>query len=119
VAGDGIANSSTARVKIGNNAPTVAGDGPYTAFLNLPLSVPAAQGVMANDSDPDGDVLTARLVTGTTNGVISFHSDGSFTYVPSPGYSGNDTFVYVANDGVVDSQPQAVVIGVYGSLHVT
>ncbi len=118
-ASDGIANSSVARVKIGNTQPTGVNDGPYTAFLNQTLIVSAAQGVLANDQDAEGDKLTAHLLTGPTNGAMTLNSDGSFTYIPNGGYSGNDAFTYSANDGVTDSQPILATVGVYGFLHVT
>jgi VCBS repeat-containing protein len=117
-AGDGIALSAPARVKIGNTAPTVNNDGPYTAFLNQPLNISASQGVLANDQDADGDNLTARVVSSPSSGVVHMNADGSFTYAPNPGYSGNDTFTYVANDGLADSSPATVTVGVYGFLHV-
>lgn len=62
------------------------------------LSVPPL-GVLANDSDPDGDVLTAALVTGPTKGTLSLFPNGSFTYAPNVGATGTDTFVYRASDG--------------------
>src|SRR5262249_41548684 len=45
--------------------------------------------------------------------------DGSFTYIPHNGFSGNDAFTYAANDGLIDSAPALVTLGVYGFLNVT
>jgi VCBS repeat-containing protein len=61
------------------------------------LSV-AAPGVLANDSDVDGDTLTVVIMQGPVNGTLVFNSDGSFTYTPGPNYYGTDSFVYQASD---------------------
>ncbi|MGN7161280.1 Ig-like domain-containing protein [Sphingomonas sp. SAFR-052] len=56
--------------------------------------------VLSNDRDPEGKALTASLVDGPNNGTIQFSADGSFVYVPKAGWSGSDSFVYAASDGV-------------------
>lgn len=73
------------------------------------LSVPPL-GVLANDSDPDGDVLTAALVTGPTKGTLSLFPNGSFTYAPNVGATGTDTFVYQASDGLLLSGNATVTL---------
>ena len=55
--------------------------------------------VLANDSDPEGDPLTASLETSPTGGTILFNSDGSFTYTPNQGFVGTDSFTYRVSDG--------------------
>ena len=56
-------------------------------------------GVFANDSDVDGDPLSAALVSGPAHGALTFNSDGSFTYNPDADYSGGDSFEYKVSDG--------------------
>ncbi|HWB03937.1 MAG TPA: Ig-like domain-containing protein [Verrucomicrobiales bacterium] len=51
-------------------------------------------GVLSNDTDADGDPLTAQLRTGAAHGTVSLQSDGAFTYTPAPGFFGTDTFSY-------------------------
>ena len=63
------------------------------------LTVAAASGVLANDSDPDGDTLSAVLVTGPAHGTLILNAAGSFTYTPAANFNGADTFTYKANDG--------------------
>ena len=46
----------------------------------------AAPGVLANDTDPDGDPLTAVLVTGPSHGTLTLNANGSFTYTPAANY---------------------------------
>lgn len=83
------------------NAP-VAADDAYTVDAGKTLTV-AAPGVLANDSDPDGDAITAALETGPAHGTLALGQDGSFTYTPTSGYSGTDVFTYAATDGQLSS----------------
>ena len=55
--------------------------------------------VLANDSDPDGDELTTRLVNGVSHGTLVTNNKGIFQYVPTVGYEGVDSFVYEVSDG--------------------
>ncbi len=68
--------------------------------------------MLDNDTDADGDTLTAVLVDDVTNGTLTLDSDGSFIYVPNADYFGTDTFTYVANDGTDDSNTATVTITV-------
>ncbi len=69
-------------------------------------------GVLTNDSDTDGDPLTAALVTAPTHGTLALNADGSFTYTPTTGYVGNDSFTYRANDGLINSNTATVTLTV-------
>ena len=69
-------------------------------------------GVLDNDTDPDGDTLTAVLVTGPTNGTLTLNADGSFTYTPTDNFIGTDSFTYTANDGALNSNTATVTINV-------
>jgi VCBS repeat-containing protein len=78
------------------NTPPEAEDDTYT--LNGELTI-AAPGVLENDSDVDGDPLTASLVTQPISGTVALSADGGFTYTPTVKFSGNDSFIYEAFDG--------------------
>ncbi len=93
-----------------NQAP-VANNNNFNTNEETLLSVPAP-GVLANDTDPDNDVLTAILQTSASNGNLTLNSDGSFTYTPNTGFTGEDTFTYVANDGTENSDIATVTIKV-------
>ena len=85
----------------------------YTVGAGTTLTVDATHGVLANDSDADGDILTAQLVgRGTAFGTLTLNSDGSFVYEPNEGYTGTDRFVYQAYDGVFTSLAVTVTINV-------
>jgi hypothetical protein len=68
--------------------------------------------ILANDSDPERDPLLVKLITPPTYGVLNLQPDGEFDYTPSNGFKGIDTFIYVANDGLQDSDPATVTIKV-------
>ena len=68
--------------------------------------------MLANDTDVDGDALTAILVSGPAHGSLTLNADGSFTYTPAANYNGPDSFTYKANDGQADSNVATVSITV-------
>ncbi|MCI0443225.1 Ig-like domain-containing protein, partial [bacterium] len=102
-ANDGTANSNIVNVNIDvtNDAPTAVDDS-YVTDKNVALNI-SAPGVLGNDTDPNGDPLTAVVDANPTNGSLTLNADGSFTYTPNTDYVGADSFTYHANDGVDDS----------------
>ena len=74
--------------------------------------VVAAPGVLGNDTDADSDPLTAVLVSDVSHGTLSLAASGGFTYTPTGGYSGPDSFTYKANDGTADSNTVTVSLTV-------
>jgi Bacterial Ig domain/Calx-beta domain len=93
-----------------NTSPT-AGDDAYSTDEGIALSVPSP-GVLGNDTDADGDQLSASLVSGPAHGTATLGIDGSFLYEPVAGFDGIDAFTYVANDGSADSNVAMVTITV-------
>ncbi|HEY3319275.1 MAG TPA: MBG domain-containing protein [Planctomycetota bacterium] len=96
-------------------APPQAGDDSYSPSINTELTVPAP-GVLSNDTAPSGRPLTAIKQTDPTHGTLSLAADGSFTYTPSAGYEGADSFTYLTNDGLNDSNIATVKLLVGGLL---
>src|SRR5439155_11708602 len=92
-----------------NDAP-VATDDSYATAEDTPLTVAAATGVLANDTDVDGDPLTAVLATAPAKGTLALHANGSFTYTPNANVNGSDTFTYHASDGTLTSALATVTI---------
>jgi hypothetical protein len=79
------------------------------------LAVPAP-GLLGNDTDVEGDAISAVPATVTTagGGALSVAADGSVTYTPRPGFHGADAATYVVRDahgaeatGTVTFQVQA------------
>jgi VCBS repeat-containing protein len=116
-ANDGLADSNAATVTLTitavNDAP-LATDDDYSTNEDTPLTVTAA-GVLANDTDVDANPLTAVLVSGPSHGSLTLNADGSFNYIPSPNYSGLDSFAYRANDGSADSNAATVTLRITGT----
>ena len=71
-----------------------------------------AANLLANDTDPESNPLTALLVSGPSNGALTLNSDGTFVYRPNAGFVGTDSFTYKANDGSLDSNVATVTITV-------
>src|SRR5512132_2282183 len=113
-AGDGTLTSNLATVTITvsavNDAPVAAAD-TYTTAEDTTLTV-AAPGVLGNDSDPDGDTLTAVLASGPSHGSLTLNANGSFAYTPAANYNGPDSFIYRAGDGNLTSNLATVTIAV-------
>ena len=111
---DGTSGSLSAEVTINVisvNDPPVAVGNSYNTPRGTAVE-PAAPGVLGNDSDVDGDTLTAVLVTNVTGGTLTLNPNGSFRYVPRIGTTGADSFTYKAYDGQEYSNVVTVTINV-------
>jgi hypothetical protein len=94
----------------GDNNPPAAVDDDYRMQNDERLDE-RAPGVLRNDVDPDGDALTAKLVSGPSNAVrFELRANGSFEYEPRRNFVGRDSFRYRVNDGRVDSENVADVV---------
>ncbi|MCB0036731.1 MAG: tandem-95 repeat protein, partial [Anaerolineales bacterium] len=82
----------------GENNPPLAGAENYSMAAGTTLHV-AAPGILANDQDPDGDMLTVTVYAYPENGEFNLNLDGSFTYTPLNGFVGTDAFGYTVWDG--------------------
>jgi VCBS repeat-containing protein len=117
-ASDGTNGSSPARVTITiiADSPPVASNDSYTTAPGTTLTV-AAPGILANDSDPDGDPLSALLISGVSNGTLTLNPNGSFTYTPDGTNTATDSFTYEASDGTLTSNAATVSITIDSSVH--
>ncbi|HEX8203928.1 MAG TPA: Ig-like domain-containing protein, partial [Isosphaeraceae bacterium] len=84
------------------NRPPVAADDAYSFRPDTPRTI-SAPGVLANDSDPNGQPLAAVVVAQPAHGSVTLNADGSFVYTPASGYRGPDSFTYQAGDGQLKS----------------
>jgi VCBS repeat-containing protein len=66
--------------------------------------------VLWNDSDVEGDALSAVLGSNPTNGTVTLNPEGSFTYTPNANFNGTDSFTYRASDGVAQGNAATVTI---------
>ncbi|UBZ07093.1 tandem-95 repeat protein [Salegentibacter mishustinae] len=92
-----------------NSAP-IANPDAYSTEIDTPLNISAAEGVLANDSDPDGDALIAIPNQDVTGGTLTLNEDGSFSYVPDTGFTGSDTFTYFAFDGEIQVETTVSIV---------
>jgi VCBS repeat-containing protein len=100
-AGDGLATSGAATVSITvTNQSPVGGADSYGTQSGTAFHVLTAAGVLANDTDGEGDPLTASLVSGPSSGQLTLNADGSFSYTPNTGFTGVDSFTYSPGDGI-------------------
>jgi filamentous hemagglutinin family protein len=95
------------------NVPGIEG---FPDFVETHMGDSVSGNVLDNDFDPEGDPLTAELVTEVEHGVLVLSEDGSFSYTPDPGYVGDDSFTYRATDGVDTTDPVLVTITVTNTL---
>ena len=113
--GDGNGGFDRATVNVTvrpvNDAPVAQNDA-YNTDEDQQLTV-GAPGVLENDTDNEGDDLSAKLVEGPQSGTLNLDPDGSFVYDPDPNFNGTDSFTYRACDTSGDcSGPTTVQIGV-------
>jgi len=116
---DGVSDSADATVTITVNSVNddpVAVDDAFDVNEDATLTV-AAPGLLINDQDLDSNPLTASLAVGPGHGSLAVGADGSFTYTPSAGFDGTDSFSYAVNDGTVNSAPAIVTVTVHPVNH--
>ena len=90
---DGTATATvTVNVSV-NGAPVAADDKSL-----IPRGTSAGVDVLANDSDPEDDILTIVSVTDGANGTVEI-VDGKAVYTPNSDFYGKDSFSYTVSDG--------------------
>jgi hypothetical protein len=108
VASDGEASSNAATVAIAVNG---VNDAPAANSQSVSTVAGAAVAVTLTASDVEGDSLTYSVVGLPANGVLSGAAP-ALTYTPNAGFTGSDTFTFVANDGQVNSNVATISITV-------
>lgn len=90
-----------------NTAPVAKADS-----ITLDEGTGATFSLLANDTDANGDALTAILTTAPAHGTLVKNADGTFSYTPDKDWFGTDSFAYVASDGKATSAPTTVTLTV-------
>jgi hexosaminidase len=127
-------HAGQARLELGSHpfnvmAVDTEGNMSYTTFSGTVPVVPvadsysvtgstlvvAAPGVLGNDINPSASALTAAVSTNVQHGTLVLNANGGFSYTPTAGYSGTDTFTYIASDGVSSDQQALVTLTVTSS----
>lgn len=93
---DGNTATSTVTVTVNpvNDAPDAVDDLRATAF-NTPVTI----AVLANDTDVDGDVLSVLGTPTSADGTVVLNADGTITFTPNAGFTGDATISYGVTDG--------------------
>jgi large repetitive protein len=91
--GNGGTISTAFSWTITNPAPVAVNES-----IATPEDTTVAIPVLANDSDPDGDLLTVTLAS-AGNGTVTIGAGGVLTYTPNPDFNGTDTITYTISDG--------------------
>ena len=89
------------------NEPPVAMDDEAATDEDRAVAV----AVLANDTDPDGDVLRVESAAGASHGATAVSGD-AVVYTPAPDYHGRDRFTYVVSDGKGGTASAAVEVTV-------
>jgi hypothetical protein len=115
--GSGATASGSESLEILSNIPPTLVDESYSLRGGCILTIAAQEGLLANDSDPDGDELSVSLLQGPASGDLSLEDDGSFTYQPYG--TGDDSFTYEVSDGNGGtSEGTATLAGIAGAITV-
>jgi len=93
------------------NDLAIAQDDSYSIGKGKKLTV-SGNGIVGNDSDIDGNALSAVLVTNAAHGTLKLNANGTFTYTPTGSFTGTDSFVYKDFDGTGYSNVATVTIAV-------
>ncbi|MEL6763343.1 MAG: Ig-like domain-containing protein, partial [Cyanobacteria bacterium J06607_6] len=98
--------TGTVAVTVNNvNEAPVAVEDTATTDEDVAIDVP----VLTNDTDADGDELSVTAVGAATNGEATLSEDGTVTYTPNAGFSGEDTFTYTVSDGTEETTGSVAV----------
>ena len=89
------------------SAPVAADD-----VVTTPEDTPATLDPTANDTDADGDGLSATILVPPRFGVVRVAADGTMTYHPSADFVGTDRMTYTVDDGTGNSDQAEIVVSV-------
>ena len=106
--GDGHGGTATGHVTV---TVTPVDDAPVALPQDVTTGQDTPVGITLAGTDVDADPLTFAVTGAPAHGTLS-GTGASLTYTPEPGYSGPDSFTFVANDGTLGSAPATVAITV-------
>ncbi|MCR8547416.1 tandem-95 repeat protein [Salipiger sp. P9] len=91
-------STATARIDVApvNDAPTAEGE-EMKGFAGVAMQI-AAETLLANDSDIDGDTLSIVAVDSAFGGTVALNEDGSVLFTPDDGLVGPAGFSYTISD---------------------
>ncbi len=102
-------NAAAALDIIGLPTPPKATDDTVSTPVDTKLTVPATDGLLANDTGTD---VTVTAHTDPADGSVTVAADGAFTYTPDPSFIGTDSFTYTITDSAGQTATATVRISV-------
>lgn len=90
------------------NQPPVALDDTATTNEDTPVTISAAA-LLANDSDPEGDVFSVISVANALGGTVALDANGDVLFTPEADFNGAASFDYTVSDGNTASTANVVV----------
>ena len=107
-AGNSVTDTFSITINHNPDSPIVE-DGLIVAARNSSVS-----GVLSGSDDQSPtSSLTFSLVSGPANGSLTVNADGSYSFTPTSGYAGEDSFTYQVTDPDGNSAVAAMVVNVY------
>ena len=107
---DGNTATSTVTVTVTpvNDSPEANPDTGTT-----PFNTAVTFGVLANDTDVDGDTLTIQGIPTSPNGTVAVNPDGTLTFTPTTGFTGAAvvTYTIVDEEGLTDTTTWTITVG--------
>ncbi|MEQ8319104.1 MAG: cadherin-like domain-containing protein, partial [Rhodospirillales bacterium] len=109
--GNGLTDTATATVSVAANAtPDAAPDTAWTT-VNAAILIGATD-LLADDVDPDGDVISLTAVGNATGGTVSLDGNGDVVFTPDAGFTGQASFDYTIDDGKGATDTATVTVDV-------
>ena len=110
--GDAVVHTGTVVLDVTNvqDSP-IGGADAYSTVEDKPLRI-KAPGILANDSDPDGEAITFEILDEPKHGRFEIQEDGGFTFQPDANWHGETQFRYKIHSGGESSDAIDVSINV-------
>ncbi|HEX7955715.1 MAG TPA: Ig-like domain-containing protein, partial [Pyrinomonadaceae bacterium] len=100
-------------------ATPLANPDTFNVIGNVRIQPNAAQGLLANDFNPDNGNNSGITASGPTSsaqgGNVVINADGSFSYNPAPGFTGTDNFTYTVTNTTTSKTDTSTVTLLVGN----
>ncbi|MBU3711567.1 MAG: tandem-95 repeat protein [Limnohabitans sp.] len=107
---DGALDSDTATITLTVSA---VNDAPVGTATSITTDEDTAKTGTLAGTDIEGSTLTFAKVSDPSHGSVTVNATtGAYTYTPAANFNGTDSFTFMVNDGVADSEAASVLITV-------